>query len=462
MAVVALSWILATILGALPYLFSGTHREAGKPMSWADAMFEAQSGFSTTGASVFGDVENITNIPRCILFWRATTHYLGGLGIMVLFVAILGSSGAGKVFMKLEMTGKGTGPQKSIQKTAMILFWIYTGLCVVLALVLWCLGLTPFDAICHAFSVIATGGFSNFNASAGHFVTHGYRFAAAIEWTLILFMFLASCNFILLYTVLRGGLRHCLRDTEFLAFLGIVLFAATSIFAVGSINKDFDAHGTAEVPIAGVPIAPGENDGIAPPALSLRLATFQVVSIISTTGLCTDDYQEWNSYSYGIILVLMFLGGCAGSTAGGIKVIRYVIAWKTIRMEVERCFRPNVVRSLFVNAGAVERDAIYNVLVYFVTVFVIAVSGTLLVLLLEPNTTWDGMDPLRKLLDSFSAVASTMNNVGPGFGVIGAKGNYGAFTDASKLLFTWLMMLGRLEVFVVLALFHPGFWKKHG
>ncbi|HBT75396.1 MAG TPA: potassium transporter [Planctomycetaceae bacterium] len=464
MAVVSLSWVLATFLGGLPYLFSLVHRDTGVPMNYADALFEAQSGFSTTGSSVFSELEDPAQLPRCILFWRATTHYLGGLGIMVLFVAILGSSNsnAGKVFVRLETTGKGIGPQTPVRRIAFTLFAIYTGLCAILATILFCLGLSAFDAICHSFSVVATGGFSNFNASAGYFATHGYRFAAMIEWVLILFMFIASCNFILLFQVIKGLPGKLFADVEWKTFCMIVVIASTVVFLGGMFNGDFDAFGTADCPIAGVAIDPETGNGTSPPSIALRQTIFQVVSIISTTGLCTDDYEEWNPLSYGIILMLMFVGGCAGSTAGGMKVIRFVFGWKILRMEGERSFRPNVVRPLIINGRAMEREAIHNVLVYFLTILFIAMSSMLLLVAIEPIATWDARDAGKRLSDSISAVASTLNNVGPGFGVIGAKGNYGGFSDVSKLLFVWLMMLGRLEIFVVLSLFHPSFWKKLG
>lgn len=462
MAVVALSWLLATLLGALPYLISGTLRNHSTPMSIGDALFESQSGFSTTGATVLGELEDPGVIPRCILFWRATTHFLGGLGIMVLFVAILGHSSAGKVFMKLEMSGKETGTQTGMHQTAVILFYLYSSLCLLLTVLLIVLGLAPFDALCHAFSTVATGGFSTFNASVGHFASHGYRYAAAIEWTLILFMYLCSCNFLLLFAVVRGEPLRMVRDAEWRFFTVIVMVTAVTIFGVGMYRGDFDAFGTSDLPIAGVAIDAETGNGTPSGSWSFRNALFQVVSTISTTGFCTDDYEEWAPFSYGLLLVLMFIGGCAGSTSGGGKVIRVLIAMKVIAHEVERSYRPNVVRPLLLNEKALDKETIHNVLVFIVTLGIIAITGPILLVAIEPASTWQNRDTGKNLIDALSAVAATLNNVGPGFGVIGAKGTYGMFTELSKLIFTLFMMIGRLEVFVVLSLFHPTFWKKLG
>ena len=462
-ATVALSWVLATFLGAMPYLLSGVQREPGVPMTWADTMFESQSGFSTTGGSVINELENPATLPRCILFWRMTTHFLGGLGIMVLFVAILGQGSAGRMFMKLEMNGKGLGgPRVTVQQTALRLFTVYISLNVLLAIILSLLGLNLFDAISYAFSIIATGGFGAHNASAGHFITGGYRYASIIEWVMVLFMFLAACNFTLLYGVCIGRPMQLLRDIEWRTFALIIILAVIIISFFGFLHNDFDAYGTANDPIPGIAISEENANGHQSFPHALRTATFQVVSIISTTGLLTDDYVIWNPVSYALLTLLMFIGGCAGSTAGGVKVIRYVVAWKIIGQEIERSYRPNIIRPLLLNGEAVDRGVVHNVLVFFITTIFFAVASTFLILAIEPASIWTTDAPGQEVTYCLSTVASTMNNVGPCFGVIGPQGSYAAFSDLSKLIFTWLMILGRLEFFVFLALFQPGFWRSHG
>ncbi len=374
-AVVGLAWILATLLGALPYLIAGVHRAENTPMTVCDALFESQSGFSTTGATVFGEVERPDLLPRCILFWRFSTHFLGGLGIMLLFVVLLGygtGSGFGmgmKSILRSEMTGPTKAhSQNHIQELGRIVFWIYVGMNVVQTTILVFLGVDLFDAICHSFTTVSTGGFSTFNASAGHFAAHGFSAASAIEWTLIIFMFLGGMNFMLLYLGLTGKMMAILKDAEWRAYVSVLLVAIVVLFAVGMVGKDFDNYGTADVPyyvsneVSKVPIGKktpqhsptekeefydeteedrpnpeGDEPGnlvaipnetlieaprvLVPVLIALRVVVFQVVSIMTTTGLCTDEYEKWSGLSCCVIILLMFLGGCAGSTAGGFKII---------------------------------------------------------------------------------------------------------------------------------------------
>jgi len=460
MAVVGLSWVLATVLGGLPFWLSGTFRAPHVPMTFIDSMFESQSGFSTTGATVLGELEDPTMVARCILFWRSSTHYLGGLGIIVLFVAILGQGSAGKALMRAEMPGPShSTPQARIQHTAWVLFLIYTGLNGLLALALRIQGVPLFDSICHAFGTMATGGFSTFNASVGHFTARGDYNGPAIEMTFILFMLLAGTNFMLLYCLLIRRPGRLLGDVEWRIYIAVIVVVTACIMGTGLYNHDFDQFGTAETPIDGGTAVDEEM----PVFRGFRYSLFQVVSLMTTTGFCTDEFEDWNAFACGILLVVMFVGGCAGSTGGGMKVIRHILFFKILHLEIEQAFHPSVVRPLRLGGEPVEDQNLRkNILVYFGLIIAIFMISWIFTITFEPGTTWTEYehDLEHKLLDSAGCVAATLNNIGPGLGVIGARQNYGAFAWYTKLLFIWLMMIGRLEIFVILVLFVPGFWRN--
>lgn len=471
MAIVGLSWVTATILGALPYVLADVQVEPGRPITFIEAMFESQSGFSTTGATILTDLEDPALVPHCILFWRSWTHFLGGLGIVVLFVAILGQGSAGKAMMRAEMPGPTKeGSMPRMQHTALVFAAIYVLLNLLLTGVYVIEGMTLFDALCHAFGTMATGGFSTYNRSLGDFDS------PLIESTTIVFMMLAGTNFTLLYLTLLGGPRRLLHDVEFRTYAGIVLVVTIGVVAFGMQSRDpgFESLGSA-----------------------IRFGLFQVVSILTTTGYGTADFDAWNNFGRGILLLLMFVGGCAGSTGGGMKVIRHVLFYKILRLEMERAHHPRVIRPLRVGGTPVDDPNLaHNILVYFCIVLAIFVFAWLALVTFEPDSTWgvtvattsvvdeatapsDGgpsSDPLsdpqridrvtpggtldEKLLDSASVVAATLNNIGPGLGVVGATRNYAGFSQGAKLLFVWLMMLGRVEVFSVLLLFVPSFWRR--
>ncbi len=438
MAVVGLSWVLASILGALPFLLSGTCRgrdpvtQEPVKMHWIDCWFESQSGFSTTGATVISDLESADLVPHCILFWRSTTHFLGGLGILVLFVVILGHGSAGKALMRVEMPGptkEGVTPR--MQDTAWLFALTYLGLNAVLAVILWLMGLSLFDALCHAFGTMATGGFSTYNASVGHFQS------SAIESVILVFMILAGTNFILLFYLLCLRPQRLLADIEWRTYAAILAIGSLLVMLGGWWQGDFD-HGWE----------------------ALRYSLFQVVSIMTTTGYVTDDFDRWNHFARGLLLTLMFVGGCAGSTGGGLKVIRHILLAKILRLEIEQAYHPSVVRPLRLGGKAVEEGELRkNILVYFALIAVIFVGSWLLVVTIEPDKTW-GEGAEHKLMDSASVIAATLNNIGPGLGTVGATQNYGHFSGGSKILFIWLMMLGRLEIFSILVLLLPNFWRN--
>ena len=397
----------------------------------ADCLFESQSGFSTTGATIFSDLENVELIPHCILFWRSSTHLLGGLGIVVLFVVILGQGSAGKALMRAEMPGPTKeGSQARMQDTAWLFAGIYLALNVLLSIILKLLGMTWFSAICHAFGTMATGGFSTYNSSVGHYES------ATIDYVITLFMILAGTNFTLLYFLLLRQPGKLLADIEWRTYMGIIGAVTLLVILFGVSTGDF----------------PGFSDG-------LRYGLFQVVAIITTTGYGTHDFDQWNHFGRGILFALMFVGGCAGSTGGGMKVIRHILFFKILRLEMEQAYHPTVVRPLRLGGTPVDDRVLRStILVYFGLILAIFVLSWLFVIAVEPNDTW-GANTQHKLIDSASSVAATLNNIGPGLGTVGATRNYGHFSWINKLLFVWLMMLGRLELFSILVLSTPGFWK---
>ncbi|MCG8653928.1 MAG: TrkH family potassium uptake protein [Pirellulales bacterium] len=453
MAVVGLSWVMATVLGALPYYLSGTCTRAGVPVTFIEAMFESQSGFSTTGATILTDLEDPLSVPHCILFWRSWTHFLGGLGIVVLFVAILGQGSAGKAMMRAEMPGPTKeGSMPRMQHTALVFAAIYVGLNALLTIIYMVEGMTLFDSLCHAFGTMATGGFSTYNASLGHFDS------SLIDYTTIVFMILAGTNFTLLYLTLIGGPGRLFRDVEFRTYIGIIVAVTMGVILFGMGHQD-----------AGFDQVSG----------ALRYGLFQVVSILTTTGYGTADFDHWNNFGRGILLLLMFVGGCAGSTGGGMKVIRHILFYKILRHEIEKSHRPRVVRMIRIGGSTIDDPTLaHNIVVYFSMILAIFVFAWLSLVTFEPNSTWEVESAARqdsaavlagststdtldeKLLDSASAVAATLNNIGPGLGVVGATQNYARFSQGAKLLFVWLMMLGRVEVFSVLVLIFPAFWRR--
>jgi trk system potassium uptake protein TrkH len=464
LAVVGLGWLLAGLLGALPFLLSGTQRHDGEAvieLTVADCVFESISGFTTTGASVLTHLEAPRPgadgtmdesapkklVPRCILFWRSFTHWLGGMGIIVLFVAILGQLGAGgKALMRREVPGPMTETVRPrIRETAVAMWLIYVGLSVVLTALLMLEGMTFYDGLCHTFGTMATGGFSTWNASLGHYNS------AAIEWTVTFFMVFAGTNFTLYYLVLTGGrstdgsakswrarFAPLCCDPEYRLYLAILLVATGLLFV--SLLKNGHFEHTSD---------------------SIRHAAFAAVSITTTTGFGTADFDLWSDFSRSLLIGLMFVGGCAGSTGGGIKVARFLLFAKILKLEVETAFRPNVVRPLRVSGVNLDKSLRHEVLVYFCLILVIFVASWLLLAAIEPGDAWAHQETgdRTQLLDSASAVAAVLNNIGPGVGAVGPTMNYSLFAPQSKLLLSLLMLLGRLELFAILVLFVPSFWK---
>ena len=418
---------------------AANYRQRWVKMGLIDAMFEAQSGFSTTGATVLNDLEDPHLVPHCILFWRSSTHFLGGLGIIALFVVILDQGSTGKSMMRAEMPGPTQDNHAAkMQHTARLFAGTYIVLNVVLAIILYFLGMSVFDAICHAFATMATGGFSTYNASLGHFLAEGNN-GRAIEYVVMFFMLLAGTNFTLLLFSAMGNARQLFKDVEFRTYLGIIAGAAVAIITMGIYQGD-----------SGFDNVEG----------AFRNGLFQVITVITTTGFGTADFDQWNHFSRAVLFALMFVGGCAGSTGGGMKVIRFVLFAKILRIEVEQAWHPKIIRQLRLGGKPVEDQSLRRtIMVYFSLIATLFAIGVLFVVFAEPDVTW-GASADNKLIDSASAVASTLNNIGPGLGLVGPTQNYSAFCGINKLLFVILMMLGRLEIFPVIVLFAPRFWRN--
>jgi len=411
MAVVALAWFLISLLGGLPYVFDGS-----LPTLF-DSTFETASGFTTTGASVYRDVESLS---RSILLWRSTTHWLGGMGIVVLFVAIFSQLGVGaRRLFEAEVPGPITeGLRPKIRETSSALWRIYLGLTLLQIAALMLCGLDWFESVNHTFASMATGGFSTKNLSVAAFKN------PAAEWVIALFCLIAGGNFALYYAALHGRLITLWRDVEMRAYLGIVALA--SLLITVDIWGTFDSvHDT------------------------IRAAVFQTVSIITTTGFASDNFDAWPALSKLVLVTLMFIGGCAGSTAGAIKVSRVVVAVKAGWLEVVRSFHPQGVVRLRLGHVIIGDDIVLSILAFVFLYIAIFVVSTLFMAAL-------GLD----LITAATAVAATLGNVGPGLGKVGAIENYAFVPAAGKVALTICMILGRLELTAVLALLSRALWRR--
>ena len=432
---VAMSWLIGAALAALPFfVWAHLAADAFRDHSFQapiNCYFEAMSGLTTTGATV---LTNISAMPRSMLLWRASTHLPGGLGIVVLFVAVLPSVGVGgKKLFRVEAPGpEPEGVHPHIRETARILWLIYLGLTVMEILGLRLAGMDWFDSVCHTFAPLATGGFSTIDHSIG-----GHD-PLAVNIIVILFMVLAGVNFGLYFQLIRGQFRGVWRDSELRAYLAI-LFVASVIIVLC---------------VAGQPIVltTGEHQ---PPAITtaIRHGVFTTVSLQTTTGFCTADFNRWPFAAKALLVVLMFVGASAGSTGGGIKVIRILIAFKVFVSELERVFRPNVVRPVKVGRATVTSEMRLAVIAYVLGIILLFGAGTGLLKVLEPPGTID-------MTTAASASAATLCNIGPGLAKVGAVETYAWFTAQSKFVMALLMALGRLEVFAILVLFVPRFWRN--
>ncbi|MDR1587064.1 MAG: TrkH family potassium uptake protein [Treponema sp.] len=410
---VFLAWILACLLGALPYFFSGYIPD------FTDAVFESVSGFTTTGATVIADIEVL---PGALLFWRAVTHWLGGMGIVVLTVALFPLIGAGGFqLLKAETTGPEVDKiVPRITDTARILWLLYIILTAAQIILLMVFGMDLFDAAVHSFSTMATGGFSSRNASIAYYHSPG------IEWVCVIFMLLAGCNFTLMYQALRGRLRDIFYNSEARAYGAIVLVSAIIIT------------------VSILPQSPS-------PEAALRLAFFNTASILTTTGLFNADYSLWPPLAQGALFFLMFVGGCSGSTAGGIKVIRHLILWKQTGNEMKRIIYPRGVFSIQLNGKSGRKEVVYGVAGFVFLYFVTLLAAALLV-------SSAGAD----IFLSLNTALVTLGNIGLGPGKLGPFNSFPAFPAYVKWGLCFTMILGRLELQTALVIFTGGFRRRWG
>jgi trk system potassium uptake protein len=410
--IVGLGWVLFSVFGALPFVLSGAIP------SFIDAVFETTSGFTTTGATI---LTNIEILPRSILFWRSFTHWLGGMGILVFTLALLPALGMGTVqVFKAESPGPSPGKLvPRIGQTAKLLYIIYFAISLAEVILLAIAGMSIFDAFTHTFATMGTGGFSTLNASIAGFEN------PTIEWIIIVFMILAGTNFALFYGIFNKKFFSIFKDSEFKFYM---LVAGTA-----SILVIFNT-----LPYYGGLAAQGIRDSI-----------FQVASIVTTTGFTTVDYEVWPTLSKMLLFLLMFFGGSAGSTGGAIKQIRILLVLKYVNREISRLIHPRAVIPIRVGGKTVPDSVMQNV-VGFVLLYM------LLFCLFSVILTTQGMD----LISSTAAVAATIGNIGPGLGLVGPAQNYAALTDLTKIILTLSMLLGRLEIYTILILFMPSFWKK--
>lgn len=407
--IVALTWIMLSAIGALPFVFS---REIP---SYVDAFFETVSGFTTTGATILTDVEALS---RGMIFWRSFTHWIGGMGILVFVVMLMKTTDRSINILKAEMPGPTVDKlAPKSRDTARILYLLYISLTVLETVLLLLGGMGLFDSVVHSLSTAGTGGFGAYNASAANFSPY-------IQWVLTVFMLLFGVNFNLYYLLLLGRVRDIFRNTEFKVYLGIIAAAVTIITV--DILPLYQSFST-----------------------SLRQASFQVAAIMSTTGFVTADFTVWSPLSKTLLLLLMFLGGCAGSTAGGLKLSRIIILCKMARRELRRTLRPRVVDVIKMDGHRLEEQTAHSVAVYF-ALYMLCI-GALLVAL--------SFSPFDLETNLFSSV-SCFNNVGPAFGMAGPVGNYSLYQPVLKLLLCVGMLLGRLEIYPMLLLFVPAAWRR--
>ncbi|MCR5576441.1 MAG: TrkH family potassium uptake protein [Oscillospiraceae bacterium] len=409
--IVGLSWILMSAFGALPFVF------AGDIPHYVDAVFETVSGFTTTGASILNDIEGMS---RGCMFWRLFTHWIGGMGVLVFIAAILPVSG--DHYMHI-MRAEVPGPEVSklvprARKTARILYMIYLAMTLIETALLLCGGMSFYDALLHSFATAGTGGFSTRAASIAAYDS------VYIEMVVAVFMILFGVNFNLYYLILIGQVAGALKSEELLTYLGIITASVLAIAAnIASMVGGF--------------------------AQGLRYAVFQVGTIISTTGFATANFDAWPEFSRWLLVLLMFVGSCAGSTGGGIKISRIIILLKSYLNELKQLILPTRVRRIWLEGKPVSDTTVRSVLVVF-HVYIAIIGLSVLAL------TLDGRD----IVTNFTASCACIFNVGPGLGLVGPTGNYFFFSDLSKIILSMEMLIGRLEVFPVLFLFAPSVWRR--
>ncbi|MBE6605836.1 MAG: TrkH family potassium uptake protein [Ruminococcaceae bacterium] len=407
---VALSWIVISIFGALPFFLSGAIPD------FIDAFFETVSGFTTTGASILRDVEAL---PKCLIFWRSFTHFIGGMGVLVFLVALLPLSGGSNLYL---IKAESPGPSVSkivpkVRQTAKIFYGIYISLTLLQVILLLLGGMDLFEALTLSFGTAGTGGFSILNSGIS-------TYSPYVQWVITIFMVIFGVDFSLYYLILTRRVKDAMRSEEFRAYMLIIISAVAVI--VLNCRHLFAGLGEA-----------------------LRHSAFQVASIMTTTGYATTDFDLWPQLSKTILVVLMFIGACAGSTGGGIKVSRILIMLKSIGREIKVAAHPKATAKITMNSRLVEHETVRSVNVYIGIMSIIFFSSLLVVSI-------DNMD----FTTNFTAVAATINNIGPGFAGVGPTRNFADYSMLSKIVFSINMLIGRLEIYPMLLLLVPRTWKR--
>ena len=425
--IVTLGWLMLTLTGTLPYVFTNTI-----PL-YTNAFFETISGYSTTGSSILTDIESM---PKGILFWRSATHWIGGMGIIVLTVAILPLLGIGgmQLFMAEAPGPSADKMHPRITETAKRLWLIYFILTFAEFFLLKIAGMTWFDAINHAMATMSTGGFSTKNASIAH-----YDSFPVIQYIIIIFMFIAGANFVLTYFALKGKISKVFKSEEFKYYffgaIGVTLLITFLIVNYQDLNLTTSLHHATIW---------GETES------AFRHAAFSVVSVLTTTGFVSADFTMWNSMITAIIFSLFFIGGSAGSTSGGIKIVRHIIMIKSSFYEFKKLLHPNAIIPVRYDGGSVPKSIIYNILSFFILYMLIFIVSSLLL-------TFFGLD----FLSAMGAAASSLGNIGPALGSVSPVDNFAHLTIPAKWFCSFLMLIGRLEIFTVLILLTPFFWRKN-
>jgi len=411
LVITAFGWIFSGVFGALPYMFENTFN------SFASAFFETVSGFTTTGSTAIIIVEEQS---RALLYWRSLTQWLGGMGIIVLFIAILPRLGLGaKHLFKSEVPGPITASfRPKLKETSSILWKIYLGFTAAEIIILRLLGMNLFESICHSFTTMSTGGFSTITASIGGFNN------PAIEYAICFFMFVAGVNFYLYYLIAKGDTTCIIKDPEFRAYAAI-----TGIAAIILTLSIYSIHGSF--------------------AEAFRKGLFQTISISTTTGYGTDNFDVYPSFARLLLIVLMFIGGSAGSTAGGIKVSRFLVLIKIVRVELFKAVHPNAVVAIKIGDSPIKDDIAKSIAGFFILFIIVFATGSIFMAAL-------GLD----IITAFSSVIACLANIGPGLGRVGSIENFAFIPEIGKLFLSFCMILGRLELFTVMALMIPAFWKK--
>ncbi len=422
--VVTFGWLLMTFSGTFPYLFTGAIPDI------TNAFFETMSGYTTTGASILSEIETL---PKGILFWRSMTHWIGGMGIIVLAVAILPLLGIGGMQL---FAAEAPGPSADklhprITDTAKRLWLIYVGYTIAETILLKLAGMNLFDAMNHSLATLSTGGFSTKNASVAY-----WNDSPVIQYIIIVFMFLAGMNFVLSYFAFKGKVQKILKDEEFRFYsVSIILFTI-----MASLVVYFNAN---------VPISDYHPQVLGSFESGFRHTLFQIISVITTTGFVTADFTNWTPFLTIFFFGLMFVGGSAGSTSGGVKVVRHIIMVKNGLLEFKRTLHPNAIIPVRYNGSAVSKEIVFNILAFFILYMLLFIIGAL-------GFGMMGLD----FPSAIGGSVSSLGNVGPAFGSLNPLASYGHLPALAKWWSAGLMLLGRLELFTVLIVFTPVFWRN--